>query len=86
MPLIIPSHILVMFPTEDDDEALLQWLQVQLDVKKLGKGVVAGNLPLSHCVRYRIKKGLNVKINKAYGMPGGNTINLLIIVRGKFRG
>lgn len=57
-------------PTDEDDDTLLQWLQDQLDAKKQGGKAPADNLPLSHCVRYRVKMGLNAKVEQVYGLPG----------------
>lgn len=56
--------------TDEDDDTLLQWLQDQLDAKKQGGKAPADNLPLSHCVRYRVKMGLNAKVEQVYGLPG----------------
>lgn len=42
----------------------------QLDAKKQGGKAPADNLPLSHCVRYRVKMGLNAKVEQVYGLPG----------------
>lgn len=59
-----------IFNTDENDDNLLQWLQDQLDIKKQGPKAVADNLPLSHCVRYRVKMGLKAKVTNAYGLPG----------------
>lgn len=58
-------------PVDEDDDTLLQWLQDQLDAKKQGGKAPADNLPLSHCVRYRVKMGLNAKVEQVYGLPDG---------------
>ncbi|CAC5371615.1 unnamed protein product [Mytilus coruscus] len=58
-------------PIGQNDEELLGWLQDKLDVKKYGSNVAAGNLPLDKAIRYRVKMGINVKIQQAHNLPEG---------------
>ncbi|KAL5015854.1 hypothetical protein ScPMuIL_005443 [Solemya velum] len=51
------------------DQELNNWLVDRLDQKKHIPNQFAGNLALSKCVRYRLKRGLKIKINQAYGLP-----------------
>ncbi|XP_069134826.1 uncharacterized protein [Argopecten irradians] len=57
------------FPLGETDEELLGWLQAKLDIKKVGPKFTAGNLPLDAMVRYRIKQGLRVRVNRVWGLP-----------------
>ncbi|XP_060065450.1 uncharacterized protein LOC132545744 isoform X1 [Ylistrum balloti] len=57
------------FPLGETDEELLGWLQAKLDIKKVGPKFTAGNLPLDAMVRYRIKQGLRVRVNRLWGLP-----------------
>ncbi|KAK7475022.1 hypothetical protein BaRGS_00033703 [Batillaria attramentaria] len=53
-----------------NDDALLEWLQDRLDIKKqLSANKPADNLSLIRCVRYRLKMGLWMKANKAFNLP-----------------
>ncbi|XP_078336716.1 uncharacterized protein LOC111135431 isoform X1 [Crassostrea virginica] len=67
-------------PVDENDDNLLQWLQDQLDIKKQGPKAVADNLPLSHCVRYRVKMGLKAKVTNAYGLPDGHYVQCFVRV------
>ncbi|XP_062597302.1 uncharacterized protein LOC134258744 isoform X2 [Saccostrea cucullata] len=65
---------------DEEDDALLQWLQDQLDVKKQGAKAVADNLPLAQSVRYRVKMGLNARVVQAYGLPDGYYVHCFVRV------
>lgn len=64
------------------DEALLEWLQDRLDIKKHITGSKpAENLSLVRCVRYRLKVGMQMKVNKAFNLPTND--NLFVVCVGQ---
>ncbi|KAK6190965.1 hypothetical protein SNE40_002721 [Patella caerulea] len=57
--------------TGQSDSTLTNWLIERLDVKKRsGTNESAGSISLTRCVKYRVKQGLNIKINQAFGLTG----------------
>ncbi|ESP04135.1 hypothetical protein LOTGIDRAFT_237550 [Lottia gigantea] len=57
--------------TGQSDRSLRDWLIERLDIKKqLSSNEKPQSLSLTRCVRYRVKQGLNIKINQAFGLKG----------------
>ncbi|KAK7088191.1 uncharacterized protein [Littorina saxatilis] len=61
--------------TGGGDAELLEWLQHRLDIKaRLAPSTAANNLNLVRCVRYRLKVGLQVKVNRSFNLPDGRYV------------
>ena len=61
--------------TGASDAAFTDWLQQRLDIKtQLAPSKPAGNLSLTRCVRYRLKVGMRIMVNRAFNLPGRRAV------------
>lgn len=62
-------------PLVSDDGSLSRWVDSRLDLKKnLPADLPAGHINILQCVRYRIKTGLSIRVNQAFGLEGTTCI------------
>ena len=63
---------MITYVVDQSDAGLLRWMTDRLDHHKLPSP--ANSFDLSRAVDYRRTIGLNVQVNKAYGLPGNYCI------------
>ncbi|XP_064612744.1 LOW QUALITY PROTEIN: uncharacterized protein LOC135476597 [Liolophura sinensis] len=68
-------------PPMSDDGSLSRWVDSRLDLKKnLPANLPAGHINILQCVRYRIKTGLSVRVNRAFGLEENHYVQCILRV------